>query len=54
MNENLASLPHLEILPVIDLLEHERYDQQRTGPLIKRITQKGVRHYAEATYLFDE
>jgi len=42
MNENLASIPHLEILPVIDLLEHERHDQQRTGPLIKRIMESGL------------
>jgi hypothetical protein len=35
-------LPHLEILPVTNLLEHEWHDDQRTDPLMVRIEQSGV------------
>lgn len=35
-------LPHLEILPVTNLLEHEWHDDQRTDPLMARIEQSGV------------
>ncbi len=42
MNDSLASLPQLKLLPARDLLEHERHDDQRTGPLIDRIQQNGV------------
>jgi hypothetical protein len=35
-------IPHLEILPVTSLLEHEWHDDQRTDPLMVRIEKSGV------------
>lgn len=42
MNDSLASMPQLKIIPTRDLLEHERHDDQRTDPLIDRIQESGV------------
>jgi len=42
VNNSLPALPHLELLPVGNLLEHERHDDQRTGPLVTRILESGV------------
>jgi hypothetical protein len=42
VKNSLTSLPHLELLPLGDLLEHERHDDQRAAPLINRIQESGV------------
>lgn len=42
MSQSEDSIPHLEILPVSSLLEHEWHDEQRTEPLIERIQESGV------------
>lgn len=42
MARSEESIPHLEILPVTSLLEHEWHDDQRTDPLIVRIEESGV------------
>jgi hypothetical protein len=42
VNNSLPALPHLELLPIGDLLEHERHDDQRTGTLITRVLESGV------------
>ena len=42
MNESLNTIPHLEVLLLDDLLEHERHDDQRAGPLIARIQKSGI------------
>jgi hypothetical protein len=38
----IPSLPHLSFVPVESLLVHERHDDERTLPLIKRIRSSGV------------
>ena len=38
----LRELPHLEFLPIEQLLIHEWHDPQRTPPLIKRIRESGI------------
>lgn len=38
----VPSLPHLSFVPVASLLVHERHDDQRTLPLIRRIRASGV------------
>ena len=42
VNESLNTIPHLEVLLLDDLLEHERHDDQRAGPLIARIQKSGI------------
>lgn len=42
MAQTEERLPHLEILPVTSLLEHEWHDDQRTDPLMVRIEESGV------------
>ncbi|MFL7892637.1 MAG: hypothetical protein ACK2UM_04940 [Anaerolineales bacterium] len=42
MNNSLPALPHLELLPIRDLLEHERHDNLRTDSLITRMVESGV------------
>ncbi len=42
MNDTRVSIPNLELLPLNDLLEHERHDDQRTIPLVTRIRESGV------------
>ncbi len=38
----VAELPRLEIVPVAQVVPHERHDEQRTPPLIHRIRASGV------------
>lgn len=42
VNQSPEHIPHLEILPVTSLLEHEWHDDQRTAPLMVRIEASGV------------
>ena len=42
MPQSEERIPHLEILPVTRLLEHEWHDDQRTDPLMARIEKSGV------------
>jgi hypothetical protein len=42
VNNSLPALPHLELLPIRDLLEHERHDNLRTDSLITRMVESGV------------
>jgi hypothetical protein len=37
-----GNLPHLEILPVDQLILHEHYDYQRTPPIIRSIKDSGI------------
>jgi hypothetical protein len=50
-----ASSPHLEIIPVANLVEHEWHDDQRTPPLAARIQESGVlRNPPIATPLWED
>jgi hypothetical protein len=42
VSQSEDSIPHLEILPVTSLVEHEWHDDQRTDPLMARIEESGV------------
>ncbi len=42
MNQLHAPTPHLELIPVASLVEHEWHDDQRTPPLMTRIQESGV------------
>jgi hypothetical protein len=42
VSQSEERIPHLEILPVASLLEHEWHDDQRTEPLMVRIEESGV------------
>ena len=38
----IGDLPHLEIVPVANLVLHEYHDEQRTPPLMERLSSSGV------------
>jgi hypothetical protein len=42
MNASLKAIPRLALLPLGDLLEHERHDDQRASPLITRLQESGL------------
>ncbi len=42
MDQMHESTPHLEIIPVASLVEHEWHEEQRTPPLVARIQESGV------------
>ena len=55
MNQMHESTPHLEIISVASLVEHEWHDEQRTPPLAARIQESGVlRNPPIATPLRDD
>ena len=42
MNASLTATPRLVLLPLGDLLEHERHDDQRASPLITHLQESGL------------
>jgi len=38
----MTILPHLQIIPLKDIIEHEYNDAQRTGPLVERLQAEGI------------
>ena len=42
MNDSLKAIPRLVLLPLGDLVKHERHDEQRASPLITRLQESGL------------
>jgi hypothetical protein len=42
VNKSPTSIPHIELIPIRDILDHEHHDDSRTGPLISRLQQSGL------------
>jgi hypothetical protein len=42
LNHLHATTPHLELVPVTSLVEHEWHDDQRTPPLMARLQESGI------------